>query len=122
MRTGRKSSNALRAAIAVLVSITMITSEETAAKEAENTARVEALLDQFLTKLNGTMEVIKLVEKEYSQYKNHSYITVKANKPNVIERTNAKMVLVITVLIDVIILVVLAIHNQNKKEEKESSN
>lgn len=102
--------------------VLMITSEETTAMDAENNARVDALLDEFRAQLKSTMEVIKLVEKEYSQYKNHSYITVKISEPGLIERTNAKVVVVITAIIDAVILVVLAIRHQNRKEEKEATN
>lgn len=101
--------------------VLMITREETAAKDAENIARVDALLDEFRTQLSATMEEIKRVEKEYSQYKNHSYITVKTNEPGLIKRTNAKMVVIITAIIDAVILVVLAIRHQNRKD-KEASN
>ena len=102
--------------------VLMITSEETTAMDAENNARVDALLDEFRAQLKSTMEVIKLVEKEYSQYKNHSYVTVKISEPGLIERTNAKVVVVITAIIDAVILVVLAIRHQNRKEEKEATN
>ena len=68
------------------------------------------------------MEVIKLVEKEYSQFKNHSYVTVKINEQGLIKRTNAKKVVAVIAIIDAVILVVLAIRNKSKKEEKESSN
>ena len=104
--------------------ILMINSEETVAMDAENTARVDSLLDEFRTRLSSTMEDIKRVEKEFSQYKNHSYVTVKTNEPGLIKRTNAKMVVVITALIDLALLVVLAIRHQSKKEEieKEAAN
>ena len=102
--------------------VLMITSEETAAKDAENIARVDALLEEFRTRLKSTMEEIKRVEKEYSQYRNHSFITVKSNEPGLIKRTNAKMVVIITAIIDAVILVVLAIRHQNRKEGKEASN
>lgn len=102
--------------------IAMITSEETAAKDVMNTARVDSLLDQFRSNLSDTMEMIKLVEKEYSQFKNHSYVTVKINEQGLIKRTNAKKVVAVIAIIDAVILVVLAIRNKSKKEEKESSN
>ena len=102
--------------------ILMITSDEAKAKDTENIARVDALLDEFRTQLSATMEEIKRVEKEYSQYRNHSYITVKTNEPGLIKRTNAKMVVIVTAIIDAVILVVLAIRHQNRKEGKEASN
>ena len=104
--------------------ILMINSDETVAMDAENTARVDSLLEEFRTRLSSTMEDIKRVEKEFSQYKNHSYVTVKTNEPGLIKRTNAKMVVVITALIDLALLVVLAIRHQSKKEEieKEAAN
>ena len=101
--------------------VLMITNEESVAKDAENIARVESLLDQFRTQLSSTMEEIKRVEKEYSKYRNHSYITVKISEPGLIERTNAKLVVVITAIFDAVILIVLAIRHQNRKE-KEASN
>lgn len=97
----------------------MATSEETTEIEPENTARVDTLLEQFRTQLSATMVDIRRVEKEFSQYKNHSYVTVKSTEPGLIKRTNAKMVVVITAMIDVFLLVVLAIHHQSTKEEKE---
>ena len=101
--------------------VLMIKSDETVAYNAENVARVDVLLDEFRTQLSATMEEIKRVEKEYSQYRNHSYITVKISEPGLLKRTNAKMVVIITAIIDAVILVVLAIRHQNRKE-KEASN
>ena len=101
--------------------ILMITSEEAIIKDAENIARVNGLLDEFLTRLRSTMEEIKRVEKEYSQFRNHSFITVGITEPGLIKRTNAKMVVIVTAIIDAVILIVLAIRHQNKKE-KEASN
>ena len=102
--------------------IAMVTSEETMAMDEENTARVDYLLAEFRTQLSATMEVIKRVEKEFSQYKNHSYVTVKTNEPGLIKRTNLKMVMIVMALLDAAFVIVLAIRHQSKKEEKESSN
>lgn len=103
--------------------IMMINDEETILMDVENTARVDSLLEEFRTRLNATMVDIRRVEKEFSQYKNHSYVTVKPNEPGLIKRTNAKMVVIIVALLDAAFVVVLAIRHQSKKEkEKESSN
>ena len=101
----------------------MINSEEAASVEAENTARVDALLEQFRTQLSTTMDEIKRVEKEFSQFKNHSYVTVKISERGLLDRSNAKMVVLVMALLDAVFVFVLAIRHQNKKEkEKESSN
>jgi len=103
--------------------IMMINDEETILMDVENTARVDSLLEEFRTRLNATMVDIRRVEKEFSQYKNHSYVTVKPNEPGLIKRTNAKMVVIVVALLDAAFVVVLAIRHQSKKEkEKESSN
>lgn len=103
--------------------IMMINDEETILMDVENTARVDSLLEEFRTRLNATMVDIRRVEKEFSQYKNHSYVTVKPNEPGLIKRSNAKMVVIVVALLDAAFVVVLAIRHQSKKEkEKESSN
>lgn len=102
----------------------MINSEESASMDAENTARVDALLEQFRAQLSATMDEIKRVEKEFSQFKNHSYVTVKISERGLLDRSNAKMVVLVMALLDAVFVFVLAIRHQNKKEEKdkESSN
>jgi len=99
--------------------ILMITSEEVSAKAAENKERVDTLLDQFKTELSATMVEIRRVEKEFSQYKNHSYVTVMVSEPGLFKRSNAKNVLIVIVLLDAAVVVVLAIRHKTKKEEKE---
>lgn len=97
----------------------MINSEESASMDAENTARVDALLEQFRAQLSATMDEIKRVEKEFSQFKNHSYVTVKISERGLLDRSNAKMVVLVMALLDAVFVFVLAIRHQNKKEEKE---
>lgn len=99
--------------------ILMITSEEVSAKAAANKERVDMLLDQFKTQLGETMVVIKRVEKEFSQYKNHSYVTVTVSEPGLVKRTNAKKVLLVIAAMDAAAVILLAIRHQSKKEEKE---
>ena len=102
--------------------VTRSTSEETLETDAENIARVDYLLAEFRTQLGATMEEIKRVEKEFSQYKNHSYVTVKTSEPSLIKRTNLKMIMIIMAILDAAFEIVLAIRHQSKKQEKESSN
>ena len=97
----------------------MILSEDTALNDTVNTARVDALLAQFRSQLGSTIEEIKRVEKEFSQFKNHSYVTVSVSDPGLIERSNLKRVVIIMAVIDLAFLIVLAIRHQSKKEEKE---
>lgn len=99
-----------------------ITSEEAILLEAENKARVDALLEQFRIQLNSTMDEIKRVEKEFSQYKNHSYVTVKISELGLLDRSNAKLVIVAVAVLDLVLAIVMAIRHQSKKEkEKEST-
>ena len=99
--------------------ILMVTSDETTTMDAENITRVDTLLAQFRSQLGDTMEKIKHIEKEFSQYKNHSYVTVKISEPGLLNRSNAKKVVLVMTFIDFVFVVFLAIRHQNQKEEKE---
>ena len=101
-------------------SILMITDADNTSMAAKNKQRVDSAIANLRSHLDATMNKIGLVEKEFSRYKNHNYVTMTPLDPSFTERTNAKKAVLLTGAIDIILIIVLAIGKQNKKG-KESN-
>lgn len=98
--------------------ISMITNKANSSAAKDNTARVDALISELRSYLDATMKKIQLVEKEFSRYKNHSYVTMTPVEISLMERTQAKSAVMLTAIIDAA-LVVLLVARQQKKKGKE---
>ena len=82
-----------------------------------NTARVDALIAELRNQLNATMNRIQLVEKEYSRYKNHSYVTLMPLNSSFLERTRAKRAVMYMLIIDAILVLLLMARQEKKGKE-----
>lgn len=97
--------------------IAMITDDENTSLAESNNARVVDMMTQLRNYLNETINKIQLVEKEYSQYKNHSYVTITPIVPSLSQRIQAKTAVLLAAAIDVILVIALAILKKPKKGE-----
>ncbi|MGX8698524.1 MAG: hypothetical protein ACSW8F_01165 [bacterium] len=95
--------------------ISKIVDRVNSSREASNTERVDTMINKLKSQIDATMSQILAVEKEYSQYKNHNYVTINPVYPGFIDRTNAKEAIVITTVLDLAILAVLMLRKQKRK-------
>lgn len=95
--------------------ISKITDQENLSMQAANATRLNSMIAELRKQLNATMEKIRLVEKKYSQYKNHNYVMVSPVEVSFMEHIKAKTAVVITGVLDVLLLVALVVLQQKKK-------
>ena len=95
--------------------INMIKTKNSSTSTPVNTARVETLVTTLREQLDATMEKIQHVEKEYSQYKNHNYVTSASMERSFLARTNAKIAIVFTMILDAGYVMVMAALQQKKR-------
>ena len=81
----------------------------------ESTYRVYAMIAQLKEQLNDTMNKIRLVEKEFSQYKNHNYVTTRALTRSFRNRSGAKKAVVLAAALDAVIVAIPVIRSRSKK-------
>ncbi|MBR3741892.1 MAG: hypothetical protein IKN04_15805 [Clostridia bacterium] len=94
--------------------IAMIKNKENTSMSISNTARVDNLIAEMKSQLEATMNTIRKVEKEFSQYKNHSYVTMMPLEISLMERTKAKSVVMLTAVMDALLVGILVFHNKKK--------
>ena len=97
--------------------ISKIMDKENLSVQAANTARVNSMFAELRKQLNATMNKIRLVEKKYSQYKNHNYVTVSPVEVSFMEHIKAKTAVVVTGILDVLLLAALMVLQQKKGKE-----
>ncbi len=95
--------------------ISKIEEAENISQISDNTDRVEKKISELKAHLKETMKRILLMEKEYSQYKNHNYVTVSPVEISFMERTRAKYAVAFMVLFDVILVLFLSGRKGKKK-------
>ena len=98
--------------------INMITNEDNTQAAPVNTARVNALLAKLKKELDNTMKKVRLVEKEFSQYKNHHFVTMTPVEQSFIERTNAKKSILFTMILDAVLVTILVVRKKKGKGQK----
>lgn len=86
---------------------------------AVNTQRVDNSLAILKEQIDATMNEIRIVEKEYSKYKNHNYVTMTPVVPDVTERIGLKYAILFTVILDAVLVTVLAFLKREKKASEE---
>ena len=86
---------------------------------AVNTQRVDNSLAILKEQIDATMNEIRIVEKEYSKYKNHNYVTMTPVVPDVTERIGLKYAILFTVILDAVLVTVLAFLKREKKSSEE---
>ena len=84
-----------------------------------NAQRVDKSLAILKEQIDATMSKIRVVEKEYSKYKNHNYVTMTPVVPDVTERIGLKYAILFTVIMDVVLVAVLAFLKREKKASEE---
>ncbi len=84
-----------------------------------NTRRVDSSLATLKEQIDATMSKIRIVEKEYSKYKNHNYVTMTPVVPGFTERVGLKSAILFTVIMDVVLVAVLAFLKREKKASEE---
>ena len=92
----------------------MITDKDNTSTETENETRVEQLIKDLNDELNGMLTKIRAVVKEYSQYKNHNYVTMTPIVPGFSEKINLKKAILFTCVLDLVLIVILSIRYQKK--------
>ena len=95
-----------------------ISDAENTSMTSENTQRVNEAIATLRKQLDATMNKVRLVEKEFSQYKNHNYVTMRPLEPSFMERTQAKKAVMLAGVLDAVLVIVLAVGKQNKKGKK----
>ena len=88
-------------------------------KASVNTKRVDDALATLKEQIDATMNRIRVVEKEYSKYKNHNYVTMTPVVPDFTERIGLKSAILFTVIMDVVLVAVLAFLKREKKASEE---
>ncbi len=86
---------------------------------AANSQRVDSSLAVLKEQIDETMDKIRVVEKEYSKYKNHNYVTMTPVVPSFTERIGLKSAILFTVILDVVLVTVLALLKRKKKVSEE---
>ncbi len=86
---------------------------------AANTKRVDSSLATLKEQIDATMNKIRVVEKEYSKYKNHNYVTMTPVVPDFTERIGLKYAILFTVIMDVVLVTVLTFLKREKKASEE---
>lgn len=86
---------------------------------AVNSQRVDKSLANLKEQIDATMNRIRVVEKEYSKYKNHNYVTMTPVVPDFTERIGLISAILITVIMDVVLVAVLAFLKREKKSSEE---
>lgn len=84
-----------------------------------NAQRVDKSLAILKEQIDATMSKIRVVEKEYSKYKNHNYVTMTPVVPDVTERIGLKYAILFTVILDAVLVTVLAFLKREKKSSEE---
>lgn len=84
-----------------------------------NAQRVDKSLAILKEQIDATMSKIRVVEKEYSKYKNHNYVTMTPVVPGFTERIGLKTAILFTVIMDVALVVVLTFLKREKKASEE---
>ena len=84
-----------------------------------NAQRVDKSLAILKEQIDATMSKIRVVEKEYSKYKNHNYVTMTPVVPDVTERIGLKYAILFTVIMDVALVAVLTFLKREKKASEE---
>ena len=69
--------------------------------------------------IDATMSKIRVIEKEYSKYKNHNYVTMTPVVPDFTERIGLKSAILFTVIMDVVLVTILAFLKREKKASEE---
>ena len=95
--------------------IGMIQNKENASAGMANTSRVDVLIAELKKQIYASMNRIVQVEKEYSQYKNHSYVMMMPLETSFTERTKAKSAMMLTAVLDVLLVAALVLYTQKKK-------
>lgn len=95
--------------------ISKIVDSENTRTTRESTYRVYAMIAQLKEQLNDTMNKIRLVEKEFSQYKNHNYVTTRALTRSFRNRSGAKKAVVLAAALDAVIVAIPVIRSRSKK-------
>ena len=80
-----------------------------------NVRRIKKLVEELQNQLEIIMSKIRIVEREYSQYKNHQYVTFSQINLSFMDRIKAKNAVMIAGIIDIAVVVILVAYKQTKK-------
>lgn len=99
--------------------ISTIKDPKNISEAAVNAQRVDRSLAALKEQIDATMSKIRVVEKEYSKYKNHNYVTMTPVVPEFTERIGLRSAILFTVIMDVVLVTILAFLKREKNASEE---